>query len=158
MGCTYLRRLCSTRPMRTRVREAVSELAHGKQPFHWHDESPVRRRKAVKTVSVLDALHLVVIGMGMDSRRQERARRQCLTRMLWEMSAADVHQAWLDARTPSQNAKDIALVDILRVRGELADELRVDFGYPRGPSRCCGCPTLWPGRLASLGVTGTSST
>lgn len=88
-------------------------------------------------MSVLDALHVVVIGMGMDSRRQERARRQCLTRMLWEMSASDVHQAWLDARTPSQNAKDIALVDILRVRGELADELRVDFGYPRTE------PLLW---------------
>ena len=80
-------------------------------------------------VGGLDAVHLVVIGIGLDNVRQERGRRQCMARLLWELGGAGVDQVWLDARKPAQNAKDVRLVDVLRIRGEIPDGLRVDFAY-----------------------------
>ena len=110
-----------------KLRDEARHLGQGSQRFHWRDESPSRRRKAVAAVAALDSLHFVVVGTGLDGRRQERGRRQCLTRLLWELGECGVDEARLDARRPEQNARDIALVDALRSRRQIRDELRLDF-------------------------------
>jgi chloramphenicol 3-O-phosphotransferase len=116
-----------------RVRAAVAQLAEevgaGKR-VHWRDESPVRRRRLVEAMARLDAVHLVVVGLHLDNRRQERGRRHCLRRMLWELGEAGVGQAWLEARTPSLNRADTDAVMAMRARREIRPDLRVGFTYP----------------------------
>lgn len=112
------------------VRDAAAALARGSRRFHWRDEEPPDRRKAVDMVAGLDAIHLVVVGVGLDSRRQERGRRLCLTRLLWELDQAGVGQVWLEARTRSLNDHDTAAISALRARKVIIAALRVDFVYP----------------------------
>lgn len=113
-----------------RMRESLRTLTDDKHRFHWRDEKPASRREAVSLVGQLDALHFTVVGTGLDNPRQERGRRQCLRRMLWELDQAGVTRVWLDARRPSQNRLDIELVDVLRVQRVLSAGLRVEFAYP----------------------------
>lgn len=117
----------------SRVRAAVAQLAAeagaGKR-IHWRDESPARWRRAVETIARLEAVHLVVVGLGLDNRRQERGRRHCLRRILWELGEAGVGQAWLEARTPSLNRADTDAVMAMRARREIRPGLRVGFTYP----------------------------
>ncbi len=113
------------------IREAVRGLAGRRhRRVHWRDAEVSERHKAVALVADLSALHLVVIGVRLDLRRQERGRRLCLQRLLWELGRAGVSRALLESRTAGLNAKDLALVNVLRVRGEIMHELRVDFVYP----------------------------
>ena len=111
----------------TETRETARSLGQGPRRFHWRDAMPADRRKAASVVGGLGAVHLVVVGTGLDNARQERGRRQCMTRLLWELGEAGVDDVWLDARRPVQNAMDIKLVNVLRTRREIARKLRVDF-------------------------------
>jgi hypothetical protein len=111
------------------LRLAARGLAHGRRRFHWRYEEPSDRRKAVGMIGGLDMLHLVVVGTGLDNARQERGRRQCMERLLWELSGAGVSHVWLDARRPQQNRRDLQVVDRLRIRQMLAADLQVDFAY-----------------------------
>lgn len=113
------------------LRDALRQLVRGRRRFHWREEEPADQRKAVSVVGTLDALHLVVVGVGLDNPRQERGRRQCLSRLLWELGRDGVGQVWLDARRQQQNRLDIKLVDSLRVRGELPDTLRVGHAFAK---------------------------
>jgi hypothetical protein len=64
------------------LRIQVAKLGRGRRPFHWRDEEDRDRQRAVEAVAEMDALHFVVVGMGLDGVRQERHRRQCLLRLL----------------------------------------------------------------------------
>jgi hypothetical protein len=119
------------------LRASVSPLARGKRRFHWRDEEPVDRAKAVALVGELDALHVVVVGIGLDNSRQERGRRQCMTRTLWELDRCGVGRVWFDARRPNQNRHDRAMVQALRSRRFIGSDLRVDFAHPDDE------PLLW---------------
>lgn len=110
-----------------KVREIVQSLGRRTRRFHWREEEPADRRKAAAVVGDLDVAHLVVVGVGLDNTRQERGRRQCLSRLLWELDGMGVSQVWLDARRPAQNAKDIEFVNVLRARREVSKTLRVNF-------------------------------
>lgn len=113
------------------TREAVAELHRTHcRPFHWKDEEPSDRRKAVAMVAALNSLHLVTVGVGLGHPSQERARRLCMEQLLWHLDQAGVGQAWLDARNRRQNALDVALVDALRARGTIGQRLRVEFAHP----------------------------
>jgi hypothetical protein len=70
------------------IRIAVRALAHGGRRFHWRNEESKDRRKAASVVSDLDSLHVIVVGTGLDNARQERGRRECLERLLWELAGA----------------------------------------------------------------------
>jgi hypothetical protein len=120
------------------ARETVRGLAlRNRLPFHWRLEQPPRRSKAVDLVAELTALHLVVVGAPLNPAKQERARRLCLARLLHELEVAGVEQVWLEARTPSLNARDIAAVRALRSRRVIHHEIRVDHRYPSDE------PLLW---------------
>ncbi|WP_162908143.1 hypothetical protein [Allorhizocola rhizosphaerae] len=57
------------------LRAAMNDLRHGKRPFHWYEADPRDRRRAVEMLCGLDSLHIVVVGGGLDTARQERGRR-----------------------------------------------------------------------------------
>jgi hypothetical protein len=106
----------------------VVKLGRGRRAFHWRDEEERDRRRAIEAVGDLDALHLAVVGIGLDGGRQERHRRQCLLRLIWELEEARVPHLWLDDRRPHQNADDLAAVAAWRASRVLPTPgLKVDF-------------------------------
>ncbi len=91
-------------------REVVAPLAHRPKGFHWTEADQQRRWTAVEAVRSANALHLVVVGAPMDPARQERARRGCLERLLFELDAAGITQVLLESRTATLNRKDQQVV------------------------------------------------
>lgn len=123
------------------ARSDVAALARGRRRrVHWRDADEADRRKLVQAVGALLAVHMVVVGIGLDNSRQERGRRQCMQRLLWELSKVEVARAWIEARTPSLNVRDTAAVAAWRAQRILPGSLRVDFARPFGPQ---GEPLLW---------------
>jgi len=123
------------------VREHVTQLAPTRRGrMHWRDAEVPERRKAVSAVAELHALHLVVVGVRLNPRAQERGRRQCLRRLLWELQEAGVTRVWLESRTASLNARDHAAVEAWRAQHVIGGDLRVDFAQPYGPA---GEVLLW---------------
>jgi hypothetical protein len=71
------------------VRDAVRSLEpRPGRRFHWRDKEPFERRDAVEMLARLPILPIVVVGAPVNARRQERARRGCLERLLYELAAA----------------------------------------------------------------------
>lgn len=110
------------------VREAVARLGHGKRRFHWRVEEPRDQRRAVMLLADFGMMHLVVVATQLDGRRQERGRRQCLQRLLWELDQLGVEVVWLDEWTGSLNARDQQMVSSMRLKGALRGQIRVEFG------------------------------
>jgi hypothetical protein len=120
------------------VREEVSNLATTSGlRFHWRKESYKRRYDAVNVVGCLPMLHMVVVGAPLDPARQERARRLCLRRMLFELEAQGVTQVWMEARTRSLNSKDVSAVDVWRSQHVISHKIRIDHADPATE------PLLW---------------
>lgn len=105
--------------------------------LHWRDELPKAKLRIAETLGQLDIAHTIVVASPMDPRKQERARRKCLERLLPELEHIGVDQAWFETRTASLNTRDRAMVVALRGAGALAGRLRVDFADPRVE------PMLW---------------
>lgn len=111
------------------ARYAVAALGRPRARFHWRDARPDHRHEAVKIVGELAALHLVVIATHLDFRKQERARRFCLRRLLDELEDAKVDHLWLETRTQSLNARDVKTLDIFR-SSSTNTRIRVDHALP----------------------------
>jgi hypothetical protein len=120
------------------VRKQVSELVSGPgQRFHWRHESRRLRDRAVSFLGVLPALHLVVIGASLLPSRQERGRRLCLERLLFELEIHGVAHVWMESRTHDLNAKDAAAVAAFRSQRVISHAIRVGHAYPSTE------PLLW---------------
>lgn len=105
--------------------------------LHWRDEDRKLRDRIAHAVADVDIAAIAVVGSPIDNARQERARRCCLERLLFELGDLAVNHTWLEARAPAQNSKDLRLVDTARDRGLIPTEMRVDFAGPREE------PMLW---------------
>lgn len=112
------------------VRQSLLGLWRRRRPLHWRLEEPADQRKAVAAVAQLDSLHLIVIGLRLDLKRQERGRRQCLKELLWMLQDHGVERVWSDSRTPTLNRRDLELVHALRMQGLIPQRLRVEFAKP----------------------------
>lgn len=121
---------------RESARLTLSTLGRPGRRFHWRDAGAAERHKAIGAVAGLPALHLVVIGTRLDPRRQERARRHCLRRLVHELESAGVDELWLESRSPRQDLRDIQAVDGFRA-AQIISALRVDHAQPLGE------PLLW---------------
>jgi hypothetical protein len=108
------------------IRDAMSSLSRNRRRFHWREADAGQRRAAVELLSRLDAVHFVVVGSGLDNARQERHRRKCLQRLLWELEQFGVSAVRLDARRREQNVADLAAVAAWRAQHVLSPQLRVD--------------------------------
>lgn len=114
--------------------------------FHWHDRKEVDRLIGVRAVSQLSTLHIVTIGMPVDYRRQERARRRCLEALLFYLQDAGVSQVWLETRNAASDRRDIAAVRAARARQIIQYGLLVDHALPLKE------PLLWLGDIVAGAV------
>jgi hypothetical protein len=128
---------CINEADRARARLTVLDLAKSGQRFHWHQSSREAQTKAVATVAALPALPIVVVGIGMDPRKQERARRHCLGRLLPELEGAGIGNVWLESRTQSLNARDRRTINALSAQRLITGSPHVEHGRPSEE------PLLW---------------
>ena len=119
------------------VRATAAQLAPPQQRFHWRDEKPPSRMKAVGLVGGLPALHLVVVGAPIDPRRQERARRHCLRRLLYELDEAGVSLVRMESRGRRLDTLDLQAVNVMRIQRVIGSALMVDHTQPGSE------PLLW---------------
>jgi hypothetical protein len=105
--------------------------------LHWVTESVKRRDRIAAAVGKLDIAAIVVVGTPMTSTKQERARRCCLERLLYELDHLGVREVWLDSRREVQDGRDLALLDSARDKGIVSRDLVIDF------ARSGEEPMLW---------------
>lgn len=126
-------------------------LPKGAPKLHWHELSPRKKTEVTAVVASAEGEHLVVVATALNLRKQERARAECLKRLLWELGQRNVSLVHLEARTPSLNKRDMDL--ILRLRGQRAIPagIRVEIELPSIE------PMLWvPDQV--LGAVGDAET
>lgn len=109
------------------LRELVPK---GRARLHWRDESEPLRRKITAAIAGCDFLSVVVVGIELHAGNQERPRRKCMKRLLYELDRMDVSQVWLESRTDTLNSKDMWLIEKLRGERAIRTGLRVDIGLP----------------------------
>ena len=113
------------------IRDQLRALVPGRRPrLHWHKEEGSDRLIIVDAVGKLDLAHLVVVGSPVSQRKQERARRKCAELLFHRLSEMGVSQAFIEARTPTQNQKDMRMVRGFRGAKTIAADPRVDFARP----------------------------
>ncbi|MGL5823728.1 MAG: hypothetical protein ACRCYU_02645 [Nocardioides sp.] len=111
------------------VREAVRGLGRRRRRFHWRVEEPKDQARAVRLVAGLPVTGVVVVVMSMVARKQERARRIGLERMLWELEGMGVQMAVMERRTRQLDAADVRTVDQARSQHQLR-RIQLDHGDP----------------------------
>ena len=111
-----------------RDREALRALLHrGQQRLHWRDENSTRRALLVSAVRQLPRTGAVVIATGVAPRRQERARRKCIERLLTELARRRVPTVVFERRHAELDARDRAMVAALRRQQSVPAWLRVSW-------------------------------
>ncbi|TCC55924.1 hypothetical protein E0H73_34980 [Kribbella pittospori] len=105
--------------------------------LHWVAESVKRRDLIAEAVAHLDIAAILTVGTPMDRSRQERARRCCLERLLYELDQFGVSEVWLESRAVPQDKRDLRLVDSARRKRLITPDLQVGFAKPSAE------PMLW---------------
>ncbi|GAT66021.1 hypothetical protein PS9374_01665 [Planomonospora sphaerica] len=105
-------------------------LLRNQRRLHWRDEKDKRRVQLVEAIGALRPCGIVVIGTGLDRGRQERARRKCMERLLWELSNRDIGEVVFESRGPQLDASDRKMIDIMRIRSMLPDRIRAAWRNP----------------------------
>lgn len=120
------------------IREALRHLtpAHAER-LHWREDQPSVRAAAIDLLREGDIAALAVTCIPLDARNQERARRKCMERLLFELDQRTISHVWVETRTQSLNSKDLRLIDALRGSGAISKRLRVEFARPLAD------PMLW---------------
>ena len=120
------------------ARDALRELVRKQGGrLHWRQEEAPRRAKIAAAIGTQDLACIVVVGVPIAPRRQERARRKCMERLLFELERIGVSHVWLEARSTLLNRRDVELVDALRANGALVTRTRVEHSLPDDE------PMLW---------------
>ncbi|MBB5789303.1 DUF3800 domain-containing protein [Jiangella mangrovi] len=100
------------------VRDAMRTLEpRPGRRFHWRDRLPDARSAAAGVIAGLPVLAVAVIGSPVDPRRQERARRQCLEVLLFELGSAGVQAVRLESRNSVADRRDSEVIARFRSRG-----------------------------------------
>jgi hypothetical protein len=95
------------------ARDAMRALRSSKRStgkLHWSEMDHRQRQRAANTVATLGGVHLVAIGSPVPPRRQERARRKCLSELIRELHGFDVRYLHMESREPALNERDIATI------------------------------------------------
>jgi hypothetical protein len=120
------------------VRDLLCSLLQGKEPrLHWRDEDDRRRTKIAAAVGTLDMAAIVVVGVPMAKRKQERARRLCMETLMPALEALGVSRVFIEARTPSLVTRDREQIANLVGKKLISKDLRVQIARPRDE------PMLW---------------
>ena len=96
--------------------------------LHWRELGDRGRAGVLTLLPTLQIDHLVVIAAPLRPEiRIERARGQCIERLLWELALREVASVTFESRSPAQDKADRRRVDGLRSRRLIPDELFVDW-------------------------------
>jgi hypothetical protein len=105
--------------------------------LHWVGESVKRRDLIAEAIARMDIASILTAGTPMERSRQERARRCCLERLLYELDRFGVSETWLESRRSVQDRRDLQLIDSARRKRVISQELKVRFARPAEE------PLLW---------------
>ncbi|WP_327299898.1 hypothetical protein [Streptomyces sp. NBC_01197] len=99
-----------------KAREAMLQRRGRRQTTksHWTEMDDRERRLAADAVATLGGLHVVAVGSPVPVRRQERARRACLSELVTQLHGFRVGHLYMEAREPQLNARDIATLQHAR--------------------------------------------
>jgi hypothetical protein len=140
------------------ARAELSQLLLGKQcALHWRTERPSRREWIVTTIRSLPVRSLVVVGTMTNPRRQERARRLVLGRLLHCLDERQVSLAVLESRHAERDRNDLKALGAFRNQRVVSRRLLVTQGHPiqepmlwaadavagAAGDRACGQPACW---------------
>ena len=115
----------------------------GQIRLHWRDESSRRRTQLITAMSALRHTGAIVIATGTAPRRQERARRKCIERLLAELASRANRYRRL--RTAPPRPRRPRPHDDRRTPPPAVTARWFRATWQRPPtSRCCGCPTSQP--------------
>jgi hypothetical protein len=114
-------------PIRDTLR---SLLEDGQDRLHWGPESPARRAKISATVGTINMAAVVVIGMPMPKRNQERARAICIESMMVYLHTYGVGNVLFEQRDQALNERDQRIVKSIRGKNLVPPEMRVNWGRP----------------------------
>ncbi|HAM14710.1 MAG TPA: hypothetical protein DCP91_02360 [Eggerthellaceae bacterium] len=93
---------------------ALDTLAGLKPPsaakLHWRDMGHRLQRRSLEIISELDCATTVAIARPLDGRRQERARRKCLEKLVLALEEAGVESLVLETRDEHLDQRDIEFV------------------------------------------------
>jgi hypothetical protein len=120
------------------IREILRPLVRkGQGQLHWRDEDRSRREVISKYLADADMSSLVVLGAMMSPRKQERARRRLLGRLLYELDQRQVSHLILESRQTERDRHDVRAVGAFRNARQLSRRLVVSHGLPAQE------PLLW---------------
>jgi hypothetical protein len=101
-------------------RQALTGLLYrGQTRLHWRNESSRRRDDLVAAVSRLPHTGAIIIGTGMASGRQERARRKCIEQLLNELTSRGIGKIIFERRHAELDVRDRDLITALQRRHAL---------------------------------------
>lgn len=98
--------------------------------LHWVSESPKRRHLIAEAIGRMDIAAILTVGTPMERSKQERARRCCLERLLYELDQLGVSEVCVESRTAAQDRRDVRLVDTARRKRLISHQLQVTFARP----------------------------
>ncbi|WP_372696814.1 hypothetical protein [Arthrobacter sp. JSM 101049] len=96
------------------ARETIRSVNTTGHKLHWRDLEHKDKLHSARAIADLKLDHVVVAAGPLDPKRQERARAKCLERLCWEIETRGGKNLYLEARTPSLNRRDRALIPQLR--------------------------------------------
>ncbi|WP_068924717.1 hypothetical protein [Planobispora rosea] len=112
-------------------------LLSNQRRLHWRDEKDRRRVQLIDAIGALRPCGIVIVGTGLDAARQERARRKCMERLLWELGQHHVTDVVFERRGVDLDEGDRAMVVTLRGRHAMTPRLQVSWESPENE------PLLW---------------
>jgi len=126
------------------VRHTLRGLRQRRQArLHWREEGSKRRRSLVAAIRELPYTGVVVVADGMASGRQERARRQCIERLLTELTGKGISSVVFERRHPDLDARDRVMVAALQRRRSIPTGLHTSW-QPASAE-----PLLWLADIAA---------
>jgi len=126
------------------IRHTLRDLRQGRQArLHWREEGSKRRRILVTAIRELPYTGVVVVADGMAPGRQERARRQCIERLLTELTGQGITSVVFERRHPELDARDRVMVAALQRRRSIPAGLHASW-QPAAAE-----PLLWLADIAA---------
>jgi hypothetical protein len=120
------------------VREVLrSGRRHQHRPFHWRMEEHDDQEAMAKLVGTIDLVSVVAVATPVDKHRTERARRLCMTQLLWELLRRNVTDVLFESRRPAQDREDQAHILHATQAQHLEPGLVYAFDHARNE------PLLW---------------
>lgn len=112
-------------------RLSLNDLRYGKSPtVHWRLERPERRILIAGALADMPIQGVVAVATYTRNTRVERARRQCLARLLPELILRDTSEAELESRGTALDQRDRQLLTGLRKSNLISDHIAVRWGRP----------------------------